>query len=362
MGEGAHGVGAVGRTAGYFDGLHSRILEAGRRRGFIDRQYAIGRKSVRLRFVGPALVAPLTRALAHLVSDSTGEPALTVFLAAGDEVEPPSPPWELPQSGSPVGPNEETRRAVHLRDERVEGLLEVDHGAISLFDTASSVGLFWTVSSERLAYYERGAPLRAIFYWWGLRHGWHMAHAGAVGTDRGGVLLVGKGGSGKSTAALACLGAGLDYLGDNDVVIEAEPAPFAHGLYCSAKLEAGHLRRALPHLASLLATTGPWNGGKGLFYVDRDAGHRLSAGFPLRAVLLPRVTGTARTVATRVSAVQGLLALAPSTLFQLPGARQERLSHLARVVKHVPTYTLELGTNLDTIAPAILGLLADEPD
>jgi hypothetical protein len=32
------------------------------------------------------------------------------------------------------------------------------------------------------------------------------------------------------------------------------------------------------------------------------------------------------------------------------------------VVERVPTYTLELGTNLDTIAPAILGLLGDEPD
>lgn len=360
MGEGAHGVGAVGRTAGYFEDLRSRILEAGRRRGFIERQYAIGRKSVQFRFVGSTLLAPLTRALAHLDSDSTGEPALTVYLAAGDEVELPPSPWELPRSGSPVGSDEETRSAVHLRDDRVEGLLEVDHGAISLFDTTSSVGLFWAVSSERLAYYERGAPLRAIFYWWGLRHGWHMAHAGAVGTDRGGVLLVGKGGSGKSTAALACLGAGLDYLGDNDVMIEAEPAPFAHGLYCSAKLEAGHLRRALPHLASLLATTGPWNDGKGLFYVDHGAGHGLSAGFPLRAVLLPRVTGAPRTAITRVSGAQGLLALAPSTLFQLPGARQERLSHLARVLKRVPTYTLELGTNLDTIAPAILGLLAHE--
>jgi hypothetical protein len=361
VGEGAPGVGTVGRTTGYFGELHARILEAGRRRGFVDRWYAIGGRSVRLRFVGGALVAPLTRALAHLASDSAADPELTACIAAGGEVELPLPPWELPGSGPLVGPEADTRRAVHLRDERIEGLLEVDHGAISLFDRASSVGLFWVASPERLAYFERGAPLRAIFHWWGLRHGWHMAHAGAVGTDRGGVLLVGKGGSGKSTSALACLGAGLDYLGDNDVVIEAEPAPFAHGLYCSAKLEAGHLRRALPHLAPLLATAGPWNGGKGLFYVDGEAGHRLARGFPLRAVLLPRVTGAARAVVTRVSSGQGLLALAPSTLFQLPGSRQERLSHLARVVARIPTYTLELGPNVDTIAPAIRALLADAP-
>lgn len=353
---------AVGRTTEYFDDLHARILEAGRRRGFIDRHYAIGKRSVRLRLVGPPLVAPLTRALAHLVSDSTVEPDLTVYLAGGDEVELPPPIWEDPQSGSLPGPDEDSRRAVHLHGERVEGLLEVDHGAISLFDTASSVGLFWTASSERLAYYERGAPLRAIFYWWGLQHGWHMAHAGAVGTDRGGILLVGKGGSGKSTTALACVRAGLDYLGDNDILIEAEPVPFAYGLYCSAKLDAGHLHRALPHLAPLLTATQSWNGGKGVFYVDGDARHRLSAGFPLRAVLLPRVTGRAETVITRASAAQGLLALAPSTLFQLPGARPERLRHLSRVVQHVPTYILELGTNLDTIAPVILELLANEPD
>lgn len=335
------------------------MLEAGNRHGFIERRYTIGGKSVRLSFVGSALVAPLTRALAHLVSDRSVDPALTVYLATGDEVERPPLPWEISGNGSPAGPDTDTRRAVHLQDERVEGLLEVDHGAINLFDAASSVGLYWTISSERLAYFERGAPLRAIFHWWGLRHGWYMVHAGAVGTDRGGVLLVGKGGSGKSTAALASLGAGLDYLGDNDVLVEAEPAPFAHGLYCSAKLEAGHLRRALPHLAPLLATAGAWNGDKGLFYVDRCPGHRLSAGFPLRAVLLPRVTGAPRAAATRVPAAQGLLALAPSTIFQLPGARQDRLSHLARMLERVPTFTLDLGPNLDSVAPAILGLLSE---
>jgi hypothetical protein len=172
------------------------------------------------------------------------------------------------------------------------------------------------------------------------------------------VLLVGKAGSGKSTAALACVTSGLAYVGDNDVLVDGGPEPSVHGLYCSAKLEPVHRRRALPALDRLLGSTEIWSRGKELFFLDGALRESVSTGLPLKAIVLPRVTPGERAVIRRVSSAAALLTLAPSTLFQLPGARRHRLRHMIRALERVPAYVLELGSNLETVAPAIRSVLA----
>ena len=51
-------------------------------------------------------------------------------------------------------------------------------------------------------------------------------------------------------------------------------------------------------------------------------------------------------------------ALAPSTIFQ-PRAGNEALKFLATFARQLPCFSLELGTDLSTIPPAIEGLLAE---
>ena len=248
---------------------------------------------------------------------------------------------------------------MHVRDERVDGLFRLDGASVSMLDHVSGVGVFWTASPERVPRYERAAPLRALLDWWGGDHGCRVVHAGAVGTERGGALLVGKAGSGKSTAVLACLGSGLSYAGDDGVAVSHGAEPLIHSLYCTAKLQPGHLRRALPHLASVLEDSEEAHQGKRMFFLDRDRSAELTSGFPLRAVLLPRVTGSDRSTTRPVSSATALLALAPSTLFQLPGARQQRLHHMAEILRRVPAHVLDLGSDLATVAPTIRAVLDD---
>ena len=82
-------IGARGaRPSTYFDEVLVRITEAGRRLGFIERDYRIAGRSVRLRCTGPALAASLTRAFAHLASGPADEPSLTVYLADGGRGQP----------------------------------------------------------------------------------------------------------------------------------------------------------------------------------------------------------------------------------------------------------------------------------
>ena len=60
--------------------------------------------------------------------------------------------------------------------------------------------------------------------------GYQLVHAAAVGSEAGAVLISGKGGLGKSTTALSCLGKGLTYVGDSHVVVQLDPFPRVHSL------------------------------------------------------------------------------------------------------------------------------------
>ena len=234
--------------------------------------------AVRALCTGLALAASLTRAFAHLASDPADEPSLTVYLADGGVVSLPRAPWEILDRTPSTAWDQEEGALMHVRDERVDGLFRLDGASVSMLDHVSGVGVFWTASPERVPRYERAAPLRALLDWWGGDHGCRVVHAGAVGTERGGALLVGKAGSGKSTAVLACLGSGLSYAGDDGVAVSHGPRPLIHSLYCTAKLQPGHLRRALPHLASVLEDSEEAHQGKRMFFLDRDRSAELTAG------------------------------------------------------------------------------------
>jgi hypothetical protein len=54
----------------------------------------------------------------------------------------------------------------------------------------------------------------------------------------------------------------------------------------------------------------------------------------------------------------GLLAVAPSTMYQLPEARQQTLSFIAGWMGDVPAFRLDLGSNLSSAPMAVANLLS----
>ena len=94
-----------------------------------------------------------------------------------------------------------------------------------------------------------------------------------------------------------------------------------------------------------------------MFLHDRYT-KKLITGFEIRAILLPRVT-CGKTRLKSVTAAAALKAMAPSTIFQSPGAGQEDLKVMARLIRQIPSYHLELGEDTDAIPDIIIGLLAN---
>jgi hypothetical protein len=337
-------------TLAGFDAQFGRAAQAAG--GSVDVRLAIAGSAVCIRFAGRAAAAALSRAFGHLVAESGDPPALALHV--WDSVErpafAPSRAADAETATPGAGPS-------YFYDERqFRALHQPSSDALSVLSADGNAGWLWMPDATRLPYWEYSAPFRHLLSWWLDARGCRQVHGGAVGTEEGGVLIVGPGGSGKSTTALASLlDERLRYAGDDYVAVGGDREPFVHSLYCAAKVHHEDVHR-LPHLESALAA-GDRADEKAVLYVATAFPGRSIAGFPLRAIVLPRVTDrrTARVVPAGHAAA--LAALAPSTIFQLHPPAREALARMADLVRTVPSFALELGADVETIPGELVRLL-----
>lgn len=315
----------------------------------VDHWFRIGGRLVRLAFAGDAVVPWVVPAFAHLGAEP-GAPDLTVHVwdststGAAEPSKPPVPDDELPGA------------FYFFEDPPVRGVYQPGMEALSVVDLGAGLAWYWVRDPSVLPYWEQAAPLRQILHWYMATQGIQQVHSGAVGTPEGGVLLVGKGGSGKSTCSLTSLVSDLRYAGDDYVMVSIEPQPWIHSLFSSGKVEPHNLER-VPHLRPAITNAERLDDEKAVVFVDQHFPDRPIAGFPLKAVVLPRITGGPVTRAVPTSAAAALAALAPSTVFQLHTAGREAFSFMAALVRQVPAYVLELGEDASAIPEAISDLL-----
>jgi hypothetical protein len=154
------------------------------------------------------------------------------------------------------------------------------------------------------------------------------------------VLLAGKGGAGKTTTTLASIHAGLSFVGDNYVLLSLEDEPTVYGLYGTAKLWPETVKR-LPHVESLIGALDVAHDQKIVLDVARHWPCQIATGLPIRAVVIPEITGSRRARVVPCSPGEALLALAPTTVLQLP-RETTGLAAMAQLLRRVPTYKLEL--------------------
>lgn len=313
----------------------------------IDRYYHIGGYSIKMQFAGRALIPYITPAFEHLRIDPIENPSLTIFLWDSEStgIKMIAPPWEKDAFFY--------QGEIHeYNTERIYTLFQPGEDTLNLLDVSANIGIFWRRDSQHIPYYTIGAPLRSLLHWWMKQQDRHFLHAAAVGTSKGGVLIAGKGGSGKSTTALSCLDSNLLYAGDDYVLISLDPLPFVYSLFNSAKLNVDQVK-LFPHLIPLLYNKEPSEEDKSLILLNQHCPEKICVGFPIKAILLPKVTGRRKTGFSRTKPTTALTALAPSTIFQLSRNRVQSFRVLTRLVKEVPAYVLECGTDIKQI-PVII--------
>ena len=342
------------RPLDFFRAASQSFLQAeASAKNLIERCYSVGRQKIRLRFAGSALVPLITPALEHLRIQSVSDYDLTICL------------WDSASTGVPMAAAPWTQKDFLARgeirgfsNEQFRTTFHLGSGIFNMLDLVSGEALFWIRDYRFVPYYESGSPLRAIFSAWMSTQGYQFAHAAAVGTPEGGVLIVGRGGSGKSTAALACLDEEeLIYVGDDYVLLGGDPEPYVYSLYNSAKLNADHAE-SFPHLLARANNKDKLNSQKALIFLNQHYPQKMSSGFPLRAIVAPQISGLSQTTFQKSSAAAAIKALAPSTIFQIPDSGSETFQFLSRIVKGVPSYKLHSGRKLSGIPSAVLALLA----
>lgn len=324
--------------AGEVSGVHTTHLRlAGRRWTF--------------RIAGDALAARTLAPIAHLVAQAE---QMEAAAAPAMAVEKGPTPTELvveifceAESGVAV-PFGQPSRGIHSQGSR--WLTHGDRGVLTCFDRERQLIAGWRAKADS-APEESWRPLPWLLPVWCLDRGGQVVHAGLVAEGEVGALLVGEGGAGKSTTALACAAAGLRFLGDDFVVVEETAEGWiGHSISRAARVGSETLA-ANPELAAGLDV----GEAEGKSRVMIEAA-RARASVRIERILLPRIGGN-ETRLLKVSRRDALVGFLPTTLVGTPGSGAERMARLGRLTREVPATGLQLAGSPADAAVAVRAAL-----
>ena len=252
------------------------------------------------------------------------------------------------------------RDGLHLEAGSIDEalMIESDSRFWAYWSADNRDAFVWIPDLNRLAAWEKAAPIKALLHGISSAFGMQLLHGGGVGTKQGGVLLAGPGGAGKSTTAICCIGSNLKYLADDYCLLDQRDEPTLHNLYTSAKLRPENLHR-FQHIRDLFSWEPTQLGSKPTIFVHERFAQSTIDSFPIRALVVPNVTGEVDTTWERCRVGDAWRAIAPSTIAQLPLCERKAFDQVSRLIHRLPTYRLHSGTDLSRIPQRIEEIIAD---
>ncbi len=340
------------KSVQFFDKVYNAYQKAtAKMGGNIDYFYQIGGFNICLSFAGDKLINYVNPALEHLKIKSGEKTDLKICIFDSESTEINIEDWDWK--------NEDYRERGEiylLNNNRIHCSNHWGAGGLNLLDKQRNLGIYWVQKSNIIPYWEITTPLRVILHNWMLTKGLQYVHSAAIGTKEGGVLLVGKGGYGKSTSALSCLDSELYYLADDYCLINQEL--MIYSLYNTGKKNADDINR-LPFLSKYINNINKLEEEKAVYFLQKHFPEKMLSKCPLKAVLIPRITGEIETTITATTAIKALIALAPSTIFQLAGSGKESFEMISEVMKKSKCYYFNVGTDIKQIPEVILKLIKE---
>lgn len=297
-------------------------------------------------FAGPALLPRLGAPFEHLrIEDGPEDLLIRVWDSESTGIPLPA---ELPSTRSvyaqslPAMSDQGDVRWTYFRP---------DPG-LSAYDAPAMEADYWVPAASCLTYGDLAGGFRAIIAWSMAERGMQFLHSAAIAVGDVGALIVGASGSGKSSTSLTCLLAGMDYLGDDHCLLDLGDEPRVHSIYGAAKLHTAQLER-FPELDRFIVNGDRIVPEKAVAILHPDFQGQLPISKPLSVVLVPRITGGIVTTIEPIGPAAALAALAPSTLLQMASADRSGLAAMGRLVRRVPSFRVNLGTEREEIAEVI---------
>jgi hypothetical protein len=330
--------------------------------GAITRHVQLGETTTQLRFAGPALLpyaAPLAHRFGQVEANQSRHLAIELWDAESTGVSPPPFPCH---DDDPLGRGE-TRRYPedHARIRFTSGVRPRDGtlAVVTVFDERAEVIRYFASSPDQIPWYEQAAPLRSALQWGLTGTGGLFVHAGAVGASGRCILLAGRSGSGKSTIAVAALLAGFDFLGDDYVYLTLDASgadPVAHSLYATAKLTPESLI-LMPQLADHPALRLRIGADKHVLDISALGPQGLRHACPVSAIVIPHLQPGRPGGIEPVTPGAALLAMAPSTVLQVPKPTAAELGPLAQLARRIPAFRLAVGRSPNETVPLLRQIL-----
>lgn len=208
--------------------------------------------------------------------------------------------------------------------------------SIHLADRRRGQALVYYCGPEDVPLWDVCAPFRLVLGFLAPLSGHQLLHAAAAALEERAVLLVGKGGSGKSSTALVSLGQDSPwrFLSEDYTLLDLETLT-VRPLYRSYKVDP-----------TVMARMRWLEDGKKLGEVDGKGCWLLPEELvlsPARCHCLVWPDRNQSESSGALSAIAALKKLAPSTLFQNPNARAEDFKAMANLCRRLPCRTLGLG-------------------
>ncbi len=331
-------------TRSFFDLGYQNFLSAASHAEELTKFYRLAGFSFCIKFAGNAMVSILTTALKHLETDALKDCDLTICA------------WESTSLKLPWDTCSIRGEAIGFDCDPIPTVLDIHTKALHMFDREKGVALYWIRDAQTLPWWVKGSPLQLILHWWMRTKGHQLTHAAAVGYPHGGVLLAGKGGSGKSTTSLSCMKAGMQYASEDFCILSDVPNCWVYSVYNSAKITSQTLQQ-FPELRKHIDNRDRTEEDKAFFFHHQFQPEKVLFGFPLKAVITLKIEPDENSWMEPIAPMELLPSLSVTTIWQLTHTGLVTLKHLQRVAEHLPCYRLHLGRDLGQAPQLIEALL-----
>lgn len=231
-------------------------------------------------------------------------------------------------------------------------------GQMQFMDLRKRIAIHMFNSRANLPPWDESAPLRLPFQWILSQQKMRLAHAAAIGIDGKGLVLFGKGGSGKSGTTLAALAVGMNTVGDDYIALGLDDKPYARAVFSHVKQDDAGIAR-IPGLSNHLRdAVRNWR-GKVEFQPELMFAGSFVNEMNLSAAILPSVTQREKTSIERISPAEALLALISSNAQYDPLRPDGGLRFFADVLRKIPCYRMHLSSHALDNGLALKSLLTE---
>jgi len=304
--------------------------------GSVDVDLRLCDQNLRLRFSSRRLQIPFTRAFQHCLTSIpvSRKPDFIIHIFDGADISLPESPWLQSdfQRRSEISHN--------FGDDILASFL-LGPDILNIYHRKLKQAVYWIRNGRQVPFYEQAAPFRHLLHWWLRERDWLLVHGAGIGDQAGrGLLLMGKGGSGKSTIATAALKDSFKFCGDDYCAVKTTPPFRLASIYPTAKLtlETCRMLALVPPAEESFKT-----GDKQVFFVAETSPEQIPESLLLTALVLPNYQSEVSQSDLRsLTAAQVTMHMAVSSLYQMPHSGASEFARLAGVARNLPGWQLTM--------------------